>query len=246
MAFLNPLRFNQGETKTPAGVQPGQNWDFTDPCAPPISAVSRGFITWLPPTSYWPIATDFMRAPSLAVELLFAASSSTNHIIGLQHYSMCQGSMTWSLSLSLSCCCLPALVCYMVVLLSSEWFLPVILLNIEISIESSLCVSFSVCACAHPLPPSFALWSSLPPPSPFSFLPLCLFRFSSWAVLRHYRYCLFTMSTGGGISPFDLVSLDAQTPAGLYRSLEGLETWWRAVKKQFCECVWLLENVISS
>ena len=160
----------------------GEAW-FT--CAPTISAVSGGFITRLPPTSDWPIATDFMRAPSLAVELLFVASSSTNHIIGLQHYSLFQGSMTWSLSLSLSCCCLLALVCYMVVLLSSEWFLPVILLNIEISIESSLCVSFSVCVCAHPLPPSFTLWSSLPPPSPpFSFLPLCLFRFSSWAVSK--------------------------------------------------------------
>ena len=156
----------------------GEAW-FT--CAPPISAVSRGFITRLPPTSDWPIATDFMRAPSLAVE----ASSSTNHIISLQ------GSMTWSISLSLSlslsfslslsCRCLLALVCYLVVLLSSEWFLPVILLNIEISIESSLCVSFSVCVCAS----SPALLSSLPPPSPpFSFLPLCLFRFSSWAVLR--------------------------------------------------------------
>ena len=41
------------------------------------------------------LATDFMRVPSLAVELLFAAtSSSTNHIIGLQHYSLFQGSMT--------------------------------------------------------------------------------------------------------------------------------------------------------
>ena len=30
------------------------------------------------------------------------------------------------------------------------------------------------------------------------------------------------MSTGGGISPFDPVSLDAQTPVGLYQSLE---TW---------------------
>ena len=95
-----------------------------------------------------------------------------------------------------------------------------ILLNIESSIESSLCVSFSVCVCAHPLPPSFALWSSLPPPSPpFSFIPLCLFRFSSWAVLRHYRYCLPTMSTGGGISPFDLVSLRPQ---------RGFTVLWRA------------------
>ena len=96
-----------------------------------------------------------MRAPSLAVEVLFAACSSTNHISGLQHYSLFQGPMTWSLSLSpsISCCCLLALVCYMVVLLSSGWFLPVILLNIEISIESSLCVSFSVCVriLFHPL-----------------------------------------------------------------------------------------------
>ena len=148
--------------------------------------------------------------------------------------------LSLSLSLSLSCCCLLALVCYMVVLLSSEWFLPVILLNIEISIESSLCVSFSVCVCAHPLPPSFALWSSLPPPSPpFSFLPLCLLRFLSWAVLRHYRYCLPTMSTGGGISPFDLVSLDAQTPAGLYRSLEGVELGggpWKSSFASVCGC----------
>ena len=57
-------------------------------------AVSQGFIIRLLPTSDWPIATDFMRAPSLAVELLFAACSSTNHISGLQHYSLFQGLMT--------------------------------------------------------------------------------------------------------------------------------------------------------
>ena len=112
-----------------------------------LMAVSRGLIIRLPPVNNWPIATDFMKAPLLAVALLFAASSSTNHISGLLHYSLFQGSVTWSLSLSLSisCCCLLALVCYVVVLLSSEWFLPVIFLNIEISIESSPCVSFSVC-----------------------------------------------------------------------------------------------------
>ena len=97
-----------------------------------------------------------------------------------------------------------------------------ILLNIEISIESSLCVSFSVCVCAHPLPPSFALWSSQPSLSPpFSFLPLCLFRFSSWAALRHYRYCLPTMSTGGGISP--LIS-----PRSTLRPQRGFTVLWRA------------------
>ena len=139
--------------------------------------------------------------------------------------------MTWSLSLSVSCCCLLALVCYIVELLSSEWFLFVILLNIEISIESSLCVSFSVCVCAHPLPPSFALWSSLPPPSPhFSFLPLSLFRFSSWAVQRHYRYCLPTVSTGGGISPFDLVWLDAGLTLRPQPDFTGLWRAWNLVE----------------
>ena len=218
----------------------GEAW-FT--CAPPISAVSRGFITRLPPTSDWPIATDFMRAPSLAVELLFAASTVVAAQITLSAFSniVCFR-VRWldlSLSLSLSCRCLLALVCYLVVLLSSEWFLPVILLNIEISIESSLCVSFSVCVCAHPLPPSFALWSSLPPPSPpFSFLPLCLFRFSSWAVQRTtgivFPPCLLEAAF-----PLDLVSLDTQTPAGLYRSLEGVELGggpWKSSFASVCGC----------
>ena len=216
----------------------GEAW-FT--CAPPISAVSRGFITRLPPTSDWPIATDFMRAPSLAVELLFAASSSTNHIISLQHYSLSgfDDLISLSLSLSLSCRCLLALVCYLVVLLSSEWFLPVILLNIEISIESSLCVSFSVCVCAS----SPALFRSLELttttlPSFFisSSLPLPIFVLGR---PKNYRYCLPTMSTGGGISPFDLVSLGAQTPAGLYRSLEGVELGggpWKSSFASVCGC----------
>ena len=221
----------------------GEAW-FT--CAPPISAVSRGFMIRLPPTIDWPIATDFMRAPSLAVELLFAASSSTNYIIGLQHYSLFQGSMTWSLSLSISCCCLLALVCYMVVLLSSEWFLPVILLNIEISIESSLCVSFSVCVCASSPTlfrslelttttlPSFFISSSLPLPIFVLGRPKTLQVLSSHHVywMRHF--------------PLWSRLARRSDPSRALPVSGGRGTWWRAVKKQFCECVWVLENVISS
>ena len=101
-----------------------------------------------------------------------------------------------------------------------------ILLNIEISIESSLCVSFSVCVCAS----SPALFRSLELttttlPSFFisSSLPLPIFVLGR---PKNYRYCLPTMSTGGGISPL----ISSRSTLRPQRGFTGLWRAWNLVE----------------
>ena len=89
-----------------------------------------------------------------------------------------------------------------------------ILLNIEISIESSLCVSFSVCVriLSRPLSLSGAHYHIS------SSLPLLIFVLGR---PKNYRYCLPTMSTGGGNSP--LIS-----SRSTLRPQRGFTVLWRA------------------
>ena len=108
----------------------------------------------------------------------------------------------------------------MPVLLISEWFIPVILLNIGISIECSLCVSFSVCV--HPFLLSTAHYHHLPLLLPFFLLPSSNFHpgLSKETIGIVFPQCLLEVA-------FPLWSRlarrSAQTPAGLYRSLVGVE-----------------------